>query len=313
MELTKGTNAARIITFGCVTSRDDSIPFPERHRFVALLDILGMSSWTQHSEPSHIASAVECAVSNALTQSSSGSIDGAAFGPLIRSATFSDSILLYSPDVSWASFVVICSTVRSLIGMSLSSGVPLRGAISAGPMVVDTRHSLYIGGPLRDANCTDKKMRYRGVGVRLTDACIEYIAATLLSHPIPLGFRSERLEEFWAREREATDLLTRHMDDVFINQWSGPFFTVSSDADEATGHLRKCFHMRNLPVDGSVEHKFVQTLEFLRVTCLIPETVESLQKRIDQDWKLGAEEADTIDETFSSYQSELLRLHTAAQ
>lgn len=303
----------RIITFGCVSSRDDSISFPEQDRFIALLDILGMRSWTQHSDPNQIASVVECAVSNALTQSSSGTIDGVAFGPLIRSATFSDSILLYSPDASWASFVVICSAVNTLIGMSLSNGVPLRGAIAAGPMVVDTSHSLYIGDPLRDANCTDKKMPYRGIGVRLTDACIEYINTKLLPNPIPLGFQRERLEEFWTGERDTTDLLTRHMEGIFINQWSGPFFTVASDPLEAIRHLKDCFHMRDLPVDAKVEHKFEQTSEFLRVTRLIPETVTALQKRVEKDWKLQMEEANTKEEVLSSYLSELRRLHTAAQ
>jgi hypothetical protein len=145
------------VTFGDAhQTRSMSVAFYAQDRFVALLDILGMSRWTEHVAADQIAREVNSEVVDALIQTTTGNINGVSFGPLVGSVTFSDSILLYSPDASWASFVVLCSAVRTLVAVSLSKGIPLRGAISVGPMVADATRSLYVGVPLGDAYAIEK-------------------------------------------------------------------------------------------------------------------------------------------------------------
>jgi len=74
---------------------------PARPRFVALVDVLGMSEWLQHAAVEDIGRALLGLADQALQGTSSG------FGPgteqdlrLLKVAIFSDSILIYSLDDS---------------------------------------------------------------------------------------------------------------------------------------------------------------------------------------------------------------------
>lgn len=300
-----------IITFGCVASSQDLSSFTSRTRFIALLDVLGMEAWTTQSSPHEIARTVNAALADALSQASCGSINGKKFGPLIMSSIFSDSIFLYSPDVSWASLYVLCSTVNTLLGLSLSEGVPLRGAISYGDLVIDRSKSLFVGKPLADAVKTYKHMKYRGVGVQVTSDANSFIVKELLGNQtVPIGFQDEDFSEFWTGECDSTHLLIRHLGEVFVNQWSGPFFSVKESLEEAKSYLRECFFKRGLSTDKDNEYKFEQTWEFLRKIRFIPKTIESLEKDIKKHFGRFAKGTDRMGA--ESFIAELLRLHEVA-
>lgn len=302
-----------IITFGCVASTQDFPSFTIRARFIALLDILGMGVWSKQSSPNEIARTVNAALADALSQASCGSINGKKFGPLIMSSIFSDSIFLYSPDVSWASLYVLCSTVNTLLGLSLSQGVPLRGAISCGDLVIDRSKSLFVGKPLYDAAKTYKHMKkkYGGVGVQVTSNANSFIVKELLhNQTVPIGFQDEDFSEFWAGECDSTHLLIRHLGEVFVNEWSGPFFSVKESEGEAKSYLRECFFKRALYTDKDNEDKFEQTWEFLRTTRFIPKTIELLEKDIKKHFSRSAKGTDRMEA--ESFIAELLRLHEIA-
>ena len=269
-----------------------------------------MGIWTLKVEPEIIAQTVDSALTNALSNASSGSLDNQTIEPLIRSAIFSDSILLYSPDSTWASLAILCSKLRTLLSIALTEGAPIRGTISVGLTVVDQSRSLYIGQPLHDAYETDKNMAYRGVGVQMTNRCVKYIEQTLMQHRVPLGFAHDQLSEFWTGEYDKTNLLVRHMGEVLINQWWGPFFKVMKTADKAIEHLRECFYKRSLPIDSEVDNKFGQTKKFLYRCCFRPQTIEAMTERTKKEWKRSMDLNKKMTEECESYESELIRLQS---
>jgi len=292
-----------IVEFGNVAERQDKPTFKSRECFIALVDILGMGVWTHNEKSDVIAFQVNAAIQDAIGQASCGSIDRNPIGPLIGTAMFSDSILLYSPDSSWSSFAILCSTVCTLVGLSLSKGVPLRGAITQGSVVVETKKSLYIGSPLRDAYCADAKMNHRGVGVKITEKTIGYLSRLYETTAIPDGF-NEGIEEYLSGTKTNTNLLIKFNDEDFVNHWYGAFFHKSGDFEVDKEHLNKCFYKRNLPRNEKVDSMYKQTLEFMRQALFIPKTIEemildsrNIQKRI------------SARDCYEAYKEELLRLN----
>lgn len=295
-----------IVFLGCVSERKNKPNFKSKKCFIALVDILGMGRWTRNEKADVIAYQVNSAIQDAIEQASCGSIDGVPIGPLIGSAMFSDSILFYSPDSSWHSFSILCSTVCTLLGLSLSNGVPLRGTISQGDVVIDPRKSLYVGSALHDAYFTDKNMNYRGVGVKITEKALDYLDSQYHTTPIPQELHSEGIDEYFSGRKSNTNLICKFNDEVFINHWYGPFFKTRGDFEVVKEHLKSCFYMRKLPPDENADSKYEQTLEFMRQTLFIPKTIEEIIKeaRKQREPDFGKD--------LDAYKRELLRLNELA-
>ncbi|MGR3174367.1 MAG: hypothetical protein ACUZ8N_07180 [Candidatus Scalindua sp.] len=293
-----------MVIFGCVSEGNDKPKFKSNERFIALVDILGMGIWTRYEKADSIAYQVNCAVQDAIEQASCGSVDGVPIGPLVGTAMFSDSILLYSPDCSWHSFSILCSTVGTLIGISLSKGVPLRGALSQGDVVIDPKKSLYIGSALHDACSADAKMNYRGVGVKITENTLGFLNDLYQKIPVPQEIRHEGIDDFFSAGKNKTNILCKFNDEVFLNHWHGPFFKSRGDFDIVKKHLEKCFYQRELPSDKEVDSKYEQTLEFMRQTLFIEKTIEEV---MTEAFKMS--ESIFGSDTNEAYKQALLKLN----
>jgi hypothetical protein len=183
--------------------------------YVAFLDILGFKRiLTVHSHE-HLTSVYQQFSETILHGLSNGkyvlSKDGETecIGPDIRQATVnsllvSDSILIWTDDNSAESFGNIVKAVRSLLAFSMIDGIPLRGAISIGPLssvlnqwptqTQNFQLSLF-GKAIVDAAEIEKKQEWSGC--EISKAAIEFYKSKcfdgeslietklVLSYPVP--------------------------------------------------------------------------------------------------------------------------------
>ena len=87
-------------------------------------------------------------------------------------------MLAYSVDDSWASLAVMGDSFGMLVMVALAQGVPMRGAMSVGKVVINAaEESIFVGAPISDAYVSDKSHLYRGVGVHVTPSAVSQLAA----------------------------------------------------------------------------------------------------------------------------------------
>jgi hypothetical protein len=82
---------------------------------------------------------------------------------LVKTTTYSDSIILYSKDDSYDSFDFIVSTTAGLIDYLFIEGIPFKGAVAFGLMTLDTDKSIFFGQPLIDAYLLQEEIYFYGV------------------------------------------------------------------------------------------------------------------------------------------------------
>jgi len=82
---------------------------------------------------------------------------------LVKTTTYSDSIILYSKDDSFESFDFIVSTTAGLINYLFIEGIPFKGAVAFGLMTLDTGKSIFFGQPLIDAYLLQDEIHFYGI------------------------------------------------------------------------------------------------------------------------------------------------------
>jgi hypothetical protein len=247
---------------GCVWSRK-ARPHPSYRRYVAVLDVLGMKAWLSHETARNIAEVLDEALAACEPASSGTTSDGTSYGPVVGVTQFSDSLLLWSPDDSWASFVTMCGAVKMVVAFALDKGVPLRGAVASGEVVCQPTSSRFVGRAIAEAFLWSEKERqsYRSVGVDLTPSTIEKVRAKTAADPLPDCWRSDRLgidEAVITGERMSSRLLVWYAESLFVNHWAHGAFVG--------GNPREMFLKRNLPVapedEKGIQVKIDQMLSF---------------------------------------------------
>ena len=86
-------------------------------------------------------------------------------GTPIQLAQFSDSIVLFSNDVSTTSLNRIASVASKIMNASLSKGFPLKGALAQGTMTNDPQKQLFFGRALIDAYLLEEELHYYGIAI----------------------------------------------------------------------------------------------------------------------------------------------------
>lgn len=131
------------------------------NRFVAFIDIMGfkdMVAKLSHSQIYRIMKAID----KAKTLNSSTSYD-VENSDLIRSTTYSDSIMLYSRDKSENSFDAIVTAISGLTNDLFIEQIPHKGALAYGLMTLDTERSIFFGQPLIDAHLLQEELHFYGI------------------------------------------------------------------------------------------------------------------------------------------------------
>lgn len=240
-------------------------PQPSYRRFIALLDVLGMKAWLEQTGPQKIAELLDEAFV-ACDQSSMGTLpDGTHYGPLIGTTHFSDTIFVWSPDDSWASFATFCNSIKMIIVVALQKGVPLRGSISVGDTVCNCQTHRFVGQPFADAfNWSENHKlgrKYRSVGVDITPNTLQFIRKKLINEPIPECWNTWLTgtpEAVILGNERHSGMLTWHQNYLFINHWHhGTFLKI--DPTES-------FNLRNLPMRDDVLNKIREMQQFFSET-----------------------------------------------
>ncbi|MDV6343970.1 hypothetical protein [Nitrosomonas sp. Is37] len=209
------------------------------NRYVAVIDVLGMKEWLTRAPAHVIAEQLDYAL-EASEQSSCGKIDNQSYGPLIGTTHFSDSLLAWSPDDSWASLAVLCEALKLIVATALESGVPLRGSIAHGEAVCNKQMLRFVGQPIAEAYLWSEKTRpYRSVGVDLTPCSIATVRRKLVNEPLPACWSHTHngiSQSVLTRSACISEGLIWYRDCLFVNHWAHGIFT---GADPSAMFLRR--------------------------------------------------------------------------
>lgn len=133
---------------------------PDRNtanRFVVFLDILGFKDRVARTNHNKL-----------LTQLSDfnkgivGCI-GKYNNTDIQLAQFSDSIVLFSNDITAKSLKAISEVTRGIMQIAINQQIPIKGAIAQGQITCDTSKQLFFGQALIDAYLLEENIYYYGI------------------------------------------------------------------------------------------------------------------------------------------------------
>jgi hypothetical protein len=262
LKLAQRTTAMAIWQHANVTARQ-ATPHPSFRRYIALLDVLGIRSWLQKETARTIAERLDEALVACEPSSSGVTAEGTSYGPLMGVTHFSDSLLVWSPDDSWASFYAICNALKMIVAVALLNGVPLRGSVAVGECVCLPQKLRFVGQPIVEAYLWSERQRpYKSVGVDLTPEAITSLRKKLVVDPIPAWWAEDVSPPVINGKQQSSNLLTWFKNCLFVNHWGHGIFTG--------GDPRKMFLSRKLPVppdeEKSVEDKLMQMLDFFNRT-----------------------------------------------
>ncbi len=261
---------------------------PATARFVGFLDVLGMKAWVQQDGPDEVARRLEAAVGPAIG-ARDWAINDSPVGPFIDVSQFSDSMILFTLDDSWASLLLLVRALKQTTVSALEAGVPLRGAIATGEAVCDPANSRFVGQPIVEAFVWECQSWYRGVGVQFTPDCHETLLKKFQKEPLPpeleydlgtdalskVARRSYHL--IWLKSSDFEGIDASAPDLLFVDHWPGylarlPDVPLTPQQKEtykdvlsttSEGLIKQHFDARGLPEPSNVPVKRRQSTRFL--------------------------------------------------
>jgi hypothetical protein len=205
-------------------------PFNSRSRFVALFDILGMKNWLACDTPESIASAVDEVIGNQYAAQASSALKLAngqfsrQYGPLVGMTHFSDTVLAWTYDDSWASLSVLCRALRTLLAVACHRKIPLRGALAVGEIVCDAQRLRFVGPPLAEAyqwsEGKDHRCPYRGIGISFTPGAVGWLRERAAEVSMP-GLCLEDFEAKTFADAVSSQMIQWHDGICLVNHWVG--------------------------------------------------------------------------------------------
>lgn len=90
---------------------------------------------------------------------------------MVRTTTYSDSIMLYSKDDSFDSLRTIVNALSSLAHYLFIEKIPHKGSLAFGLMTLDLENSIFFGQPLIDAFLLQEQLYFYGIILHST---VEY-------------------------------------------------------------------------------------------------------------------------------------------
>jgi hypothetical protein len=238
---------------------------PARRRFIGLLDVLGMKSWLNNRSSGEIAGRLDWLIGDEASKALS--IGGGA-GPVLGIAQFSDTLLFWTPDDTWASLHCLSMSLRRLLQSTLHHKIPMRGAISVGEAVCLPQKHRFVGPPIADAHIWgERNCDYRGLGVSFTESALCTVMSMMPGMPAWCGARFP-LEVLQSRETIASArfAVVRFRGLLMIQQWDAYFLTDGGDERGGTLIEEALTHPDRWPSGdderNKVRMKIAQTKEF---------------------------------------------------
>jgi hypothetical protein len=256
-------------------------------KYLAFLDILGFKDLIQNNEldyvtelyekiePSILYSMAVASMGKRLDMQREGKEDILRiFGieeTSLDSLVISDSIIIWTEDDHPNSLFELISIVKHHLYLSMTFGVPLRGAITVGELSIKTgqhkethrlnSYTTILGKPLTNAFVLENKLN--SSGCIIDDKCIEtfnqyYESEEKGKKPISIGF----LEEINFIKKYLAPMKNGEVKEQYMVNWThylGPRLTEQIIRDSFSMHNKNCN-------DWSVEEKIRNTVQFLNDT-----------------------------------------------
>lgn len=159
-------------------------------RYVGFIDIMGFKDMvmrSNHDEIYRMMKVIDKA--KTLNENLSATEDH----ELIRSTTFSDSIMLYTKDNTDESLGALIEVISGLTNDLFIEGIPHKGSIAFGKMTLDTERSIFFGQPLIDAYLLQEELYFYGIIVhgsaeeKLEKRVIQYPFVSKYNCPLKKG------------------------------------------------------------------------------------------------------------------------------
>ena len=132
-------------------------------RYVGFLDIMGFKDMVLKSKNDDIYDMMKRIDNHLKSNLKTSSI--LASKNLIKTTTFSDSIIIYSKSDSKESLKSFVLYLSWFYFQLLIEKIPFKGAVALGEMTVDSVRSIYFGQPLIDAYLLQEELNFYGIVV----------------------------------------------------------------------------------------------------------------------------------------------------
>jgi hypothetical protein len=128
-------------------------------RFVVYVDIMGfkdMVARSTHNQVYQLMKKIDKNIKRIDNIKWKGEAD-------VRTANYSDSIMIYSKDSTKKSIDSIIAVTSVLIDELLVQKIPCKGALAFGNMTLDFNNSIFFGQPLIDAYLLQEELHFYGI------------------------------------------------------------------------------------------------------------------------------------------------------
>ena len=136
------------------------------HRFVAFIDILGFKELVMRNTHKDIYTILnKISVTRKFIEKLSDEKDYQEiyFDAEIYSASFSDSIILFTKNDTKENFNLFIFVTNLLFASSINNSIPVKGAIAHGEISVNKSKQIYFGQPIIDAYLLEEEVSYFGI------------------------------------------------------------------------------------------------------------------------------------------------------
>jgi hypothetical protein len=137
--------------------------------FLAVFDVLGFQNFVEGHQLREAVISLGAKVKEAIAAASFAGWYAGTNPPVpapetrrCESVTFSDTIILYAPDDSAASFHAILAASRDLLEVAFGWAIPLRGAITRGELCAFADKSVIVGRGLVRGYVVEQKQDWAG-------------------------------------------------------------------------------------------------------------------------------------------------------
>jgi len=137
-------------------------------RYVGFIDIMGFKDMVARSSHDEIYKMMQKINSAQKTASSINWNGNNKSNKLVKTTTYSDSIVIYSFSDSYDSLYSFICTIAGIYQDLLMEGIPHKGAIAFGKMTIDNERSIFFGQPLIDSYLLQEEVNFYGIIVHGT-------------------------------------------------------------------------------------------------------------------------------------------------
>jgi len=156
---------------------------------------------------------------------------------LVKTTTYSDSIIIYSKDDNYESLDSLISSIATLTHYLFLENIPHKGALAFGTMTLDTENSIFFGQPLIDAFLLQEEIQFYGV---LIHATVEK-EMNDRKFQTPLFIRNYlcKLKNGLAKHLTIYPIHARIVNEKYTDRSIKLFESISRLRLNTSGHLRK--------------------------------------------------------------------------